>query len=111
MNAIALLDLALACAPIMPTEAASRASPEWRHFRIQWLAALKGLRLSEDRAREMASRLIALAPSASPVWIKDRTGTATIAAAVDGAASFAFKAAGDGVTLVYSPDESQWLQF
>ena len=60
---------------------------------------------------EAAGATIALAPSASPVWITDRTGTATIAAAVDGAASFAFKAAGDGVTLVYSPDESQWLQF
>ncbi len=61
---------------------------------------------------ETAGLTIALAPSASPVWIRDRTGTATIAASVDGAASpFAFRAAGDGVTLVYSPDESTWLQF
>lgn len=63
MNAIALLDLALACAPLMPTEDASRASKEWRHFRVQWLAALKELKLSEDRAREMASRLMSLSPT------------------------------------------------
>lgn len=61
MNGIALLDLTLACAKIMPSAtAAPHASIEWRHLRAQWLAALRELNMSEEAARDMASRLKAL---------------------------------------------------
>lgn len=61
MNGVALADLVVALAPLMPSEAAiPHASLEWRHARKQWLAAIGELRMSEDAVRSMAGRLIAL---------------------------------------------------
>lgn len=57
MNAIPLLELALAMAPLMPSAvAAPHASLEWRLARAQWLAALRELNLTEEKARDLSSR-------------------------------------------------------
>ena len=61
MNGIKLADLAIGIASLMPSEAAApHACREWRHAREVWLAALSELGLSEDDARRLGSRLIAV---------------------------------------------------
>lgn len=61
MNGIALLDLVVALAAQMPTEAANQhAGREWQLIREAWLRGLAELRLTEDHARDLASRRRAL---------------------------------------------------
>lgn len=63
MNAVKLLELTVAVAPLMPSEAAiGHASVEWRLARAAWLAAISelGAGFSEEQVRAMASRRLAL---------------------------------------------------
>jgi hypothetical protein len=63
LNAVKLMELAIAVAPLMPSEAAiGHASVEWRLARLAWLSAIEelGAGFSEERVREMAGRRLAL---------------------------------------------------
>jgi hypothetical protein len=57
MNGVKLLELALAVAPLMPSEGAAPKAPwEWRLARQRWLEALAALNLDEGQARDLSAR-------------------------------------------------------
>jgi hypothetical protein len=59
MNGVRLLDLAVAVSPMMPSATAiPHAGLEWKAARIAWIAALNELGLTEEKARDLASRRI-----------------------------------------------------
>lgn len=65
MNGVALCDLIVALAPLMPSEEASpRASIEWRLARAAWLRGIAELRLTEETVRDLAGRRRALSDDA-----------------------------------------------
>lgn len=62
MIGIPLLNLAIATAPFIPSEAAMpHACREWRLAREAWFAAIEELQMTEDDIRKLAACRIAVA--------------------------------------------------
>ena len=59
-----------------------------------------------------ANLTLTLDPAASLVFVKDLTGSATVAATVDNSgAGLTFRLAGDAATLLWDASLSTWLRF